>query len=208
MGPLMKTIREVIVTLSIAGFVLCVAAWCLQFVAHSGNKGLRAKTRGQMSQWTIAMEMFNTEYGTYPAIDGTYTAGRGGRPNLVNSDKFAVALTGRQLDGTALPASATTAQKVGNIKLITFHSVGEGEINRSTASPQLQDYFGNTDIAVLYDRNGDGVIDEKDVRNLPTVSPAGHPERHLVPDMDLKHGIRAPVVFYSAGKGGSSEDII
>lgn len=110
----------------------------------------RVKTKVQFSQWAAAMEQFRQEYGFYPAIDG----GSGGR---VAPDYFAGALTGQTLDGLA---AASGSQLAGNARLLRFYGIGEGELNGSRTA--LTDAFGNTDIAVIYDRNGDGLVSSAD----------------------------------------------
>ena len=41
-------------------------------------KAKRAKTRAQLNQWAVAMELFKAEYGAYPQVDDTYAGGGGG----------------------------------------------------------------------------------------------------------------------------------
>jgi hypothetical protein len=203
-----KTKRRMFVALGLAGLALLVTGWYLSSIR---DRALKAKTRAQFSQWALAMEMFNAKYGAYPKVDGTYAGGLRAPDDIINSERFAVALNGRHLDGSDADLRAPTAGaalKVGNTKLIQFISLAAGEIGRSGSTPVLRDYFGNTEIAVLYDRNGDGVIDKRDLHVAPDVSPKGRPGQRLSPDIDLDKGIRAPVAFYSAGRGRSSADII
>ena len=73
--------------------------------------------------------------------------------------------------------------------------------------------YGNTQIAVLYDTNGDGIINLADLPGgtVPPISPLGDPAKRLMPlglAAELAKGIHAGVIFYSAGKGESDADIV
>ena len=155
----------------------------------------RAQTKVLFSQWIAAMELFRQEYGIYPAIDrGT---------GKVDAAVFAGALTGRRLDGSAVENAGELA---GNSRRIAFYAVGENESN--AARTALLDAFGNSEIAVLIDTNGDGRITDADGRVVGVRSADGTVFTPSVSDLDLSAGIRAGVIFYSAGNGRSSGDLI
>ena len=195
-----KAKRRILAVFVVACLVLPVTGW---YVSSLRDKALRAKTRAQFGQWSAAMELYNADYGNFPPIDGNYSGGGSAKVNMVNSEKFSVALTGRKLDGTDADlrvGSAKAEKKVGNTKLKAFYTIAPGELGGST--PVLHDYFGNTEIAVLYDKNGDGIINGTDIRVLPTVRAKGGGTFTPGPaDINLSKGIPAPVAFYSAGKG-------
>ena len=157
----------------------------------------RAKTRVQFGQWAGAMEQFRQEYGYYPAIDG----GSGGK---VRPDFFAGALTGQTLDGSGV---ATAEHLAGNFRQLRFYSVGEGELTE--ARTELTDGFGNTDIAVICDKNGDGKIDSADGAVVAVHGSSGAAE--FTPagtDLNLDTGVRSEVIFYSAGTGLAPGDLV
>src|SRR5690606_8712353 len=109
----------------------------------------KAKTKVLFNQWAVAMEQFKREYGYYPRIDnGT------GR---VQTRYFAGALTGKAPDGSASSAS----ELCGNKRRVVYYTFAEGDLAEGDTS-FLQDSFGNTDIVVLYDINGDGRITSDD----------------------------------------------
>ena len=168
------------------------------------NGAKKVKSHVQFSLWAAAMEEFKSTYGHFPRIDTAMSNGPG--THYLDAERFAVALTGRHLDGTPL---AATDDHVDNIQRRTFYTFSETELD-SAKPPHLRDAFGNTQIAVLYDTNGDGIINTADVPGgvAPTVSPVSHPERHFAPKFDLANGIHAGVIFYSAGKGESADDIV
>ncbi len=157
----------------------------------------RARTKVQFSQWVSAMELFRQEYGFYPPVDG----GSGGR---VLPEYFAGTLTGRSLDGLT---PATPAHLAGNSRVLRFYSMAEGEMNEDRTA--LTDAFGNTDIAVLWARNGDQMISSAD-GDLVAVNPRDGGEA-LQPgprDLDLTAGVRSGVIFYSAGRGSVPGDLV
>ncbi len=157
----------------------------------------RAQTKVQFSQWTTAMDLFQQEYGYYPAVDG----GNGGK---VVPDVFAGALTGQPLNGAGSPP---VSQLAGNSRRLRFYHIGGSEMNEGRT--ELTDGFGNTDIAVIYDKNGDGVVDSADgtARGVHALDGA----TDWTPDgldLDLGRGVRAGVIFYSAGAGRASTDLV
>ena len=157
----------------------------------------RAKTRVQFGQWAGAMEQFRQEYGYYPAIDG----GSGGK---VVPELFAGALTGLTLDGSA-PASAS--HLAGNARQLRFYNIGESELDATRT--ELADAFGNTDMAVIYDRNGDGMIGPADGEVVAVQGGGGgSPSVPASDDLNLSTGVRAGVIFYSAGNGATQSDLV
>ena len=162
----------------------------------------RAKTRVQFNQWTAAIEGFHNEYGYYPALHSSNLvnpAGQNGDPATLHL--FHDVLAARRRDGSALPAYATTTNsqfpEMQNRRLVSFHSFGDADF---ATGGLLRDACDNTAIAVLVDKNLDGVIKiGSDFTTLPAVNgltPAGS-------DFPTA-GIRAGVVFYSASPNGSA----
>jgi len=163
----------------------------------------------QFSQWAAALEGFRNEYGYYPALHGS---------NLVNppgqaTDPAALhlfhdLLAARRRDGSALPvfSSTTPSQfpEVQNRKLISFYCFGDADFsNASSPAPNLlRDAFDNTEIAVLVDRNLDGVIKAgSDFTTLPAVG-------GLTPtaaDFPAA-GVRAGVIFYAPAPGADARN--
>jgi prepilin-type N-terminal cleavage/methylation domain-containing protein len=202
------TLIEVLTVVALIGIIGTIVMPMAQAIRV---KAIRAKTRAQLSQWALAMEMFNAEYGSYPKIDGSYAGGRSGPDGLVNGEKFSVALSGRKLDGddTALRNANPSSRgqlTVGNTRLITFYSPAQGEINLEDTPPSLVDYFGNKEIGVIYDKNGDGIINRNDVTTLQPVSAkiGGKYTPDTTTDINLTLGVHSPVIFYSPGAGDST----
>jgi hypothetical protein len=156
------------------------------------------------------MALYKQEYGFYPPVNRAAFATP--LANKLNSPAFAAALSGRNINGAALPADATRPALFGNQKRLSFYSFSDSDLN--PAKTKLVDAFGNTDIVVIYDRNVDGIITTGDLdagSSAPTVEGDGSGNTtNLTPDtgMTATGGPRAAVIFYSAGKGESASDIV
>ena len=154
----------------------------------------------QFSQWAAALEGFRGEYGYFPAFDATALVNGGATTTITGDHLFHDILTGRKRDGTALAATGSAATQ--NRKLIGFHSFGESDFtNASSPTPNLlRDAFDNTAIAVLVDKNLDGVIRVgSDYPALPAVG-------GLVPGATdfPATGVRAGVLFYVPAPGADA----
>jgi prepilin-type N-terminal cleavage/methylation domain-containing protein len=167
------SLLELLAVIAVIGIL---AALIFPSVGAARKSAHRAKTKVQFNQWAAAIESFRSEYGYYPAFDTTNLVNGGASTTLFGDHLFHDLLAGRRRDGTALPAGPALTQ---NRKRIAFHTFAEGELTDAT-SPfpyLLKNAFENVSIAVLVDRNLDGVINAADY-------PAGFP-------------------FVTAGDGGS-----
>lgn len=189
--------------LTVIAIIAILAGILIPTVSSVRVSAKRAETKVRFSQWASAMEQFRQEYGYYPAIDG------GGVANKVNPARFAGALTGRKLDGVGF-VSNTDADLAGNKRMIAFYALSERELNSTRTA--LVDAFGNTDFAVYYDKDGDGRITVADAASGSPVSVAG--ESGVVQpatteiNLAATAGVRASIVFYSAGRSTSQDDIV
>jgi len=190
------TLIELLTVIAIVGIL---AALVFPAVGAANRAAKKTRSRVQFSQWAVAMEQFKQEYGYYPRIDG------GGAPNKLNPARFAGALTGKRLDGTPF-ASNTDVELAGNSRMIAFYSVGENEL--SAGRTQLLDAFGNADIAVLYDQDGDGLIRAADGARVAVAALDGTALTPSAADLNLAAGVRAGVIFYSAGNGRHEGDLV
>jgi prepilin-type N-terminal cleavage/methylation domain-containing protein len=182
------TLLELLSVLAILGIL---ASLIFPSVGAARRSAHRAKIKVQFAQWAAAIESFRGEYGFYPAFDSS---------NLVNGGVTAAAhpfhdiLAARNRDGTALTAGGAAALQ--NRKAIAFFLFSEADLN---AAGLIRDAFDNTSIAVLVDKDLDGVIRPgADFAALPEVGgmtpssadfPAG--------------GVRAGVVFYAPVPGAT-----
>ena len=168
-----------------------LAALIFPSVSGARRSANKAKTKVQFAQWTAAIEAFRGEYGYYPAFDSS---------NLVNGGAtgtehpFHDLLAGRHRDGSPLTAGSAAAAQ--NKKAISFYSFGEAEIGPANL---IRDAFDDTAIAVLVDKDLDGVIKAgADFTTLPAVG-------GITPgaaDFPLT-GVRAGVIFYAPAPGAT-----
>lgn len=196
-----------------AGFSLLEVLSVLGVIAVLGGIALPAsrtalefarsvRTQAQFVQWTAALELHRAEYGEFPKIS------EGG---LLDSERFATALTG--LD--SLGREVTDDRLNGNVRRRRFMMLVPGDwlrLEAPTARAVVVDAFGNSDIGVLYDRDGDGWIRDAE-RVLPSLRP-GNARDGFGPAVDLlgarvleADGLRARIVFVSVGAGGQREAI-
>jgi prepilin-type N-terminal cleavage/methylation domain-containing protein len=196
------TLIELLTVIAIIGILAGIIIPTVGAVKVSANK---AKTKVQFSQWSAATELFKQEYGYYPTflsnrVNGSVSATS---TSIVNTDKlFQELLSGRGL-GTGTPPAFVSAALSQNKKRLPFYSFSDSEITSRDAQDGfdggVKDAFGNVEIAVYVDTNGDGFVNSNDA-TWTGVKANG--EATATPDVPTG-GVRAGVIFYSPGKGGS-----
>lgn len=158
----------------------------------------RARTRVLFSQWTLACAQFRQEYGFVPVL--------GAGNVLASADDttaFLRILTGRNPDGSAVSDPATLG---GNVRRLTFYTPAAGEVR----SGRLTDAFGNAEFGVMVDRDGDGWVRPGGADGpVPAVHGADG-RGPFFPGADLlpPGGVPAEVIFFSAGRGRSADDLV
>ncbi len=183
------TLLELLTVLAILGLLAALIFPSVSSARRSANK---AKARVQFTQWAAAIESFRGEYGYYPAFDAS---------NLVNGGATATdhlfhdILAAKKRDGTALTAGGAAAMQ--NRKLISFYSFSDADF---TPANLLRDAFDNTAIAVLVDKDLDGVI--RPGADFATLPPVGG----ITPtSADFPaNGVRAGVIFYAPAPGATA----
>lgn len=195
--PSAFTLLELLSVIAIIGILAALIFPAVRSARVSANK---ARTKVQFSQWAAAMEGFRGEYGYYPAFDSTALVNGGATTAITGDHPFHDILAGRKRDGSPLlPAGPAATQ---NRKLISFYSFSDADFtNASSPTPNLlRDAFDNTEIAVLVDKNLDGVIRiGSDYPVLPAVG-------GLTPgaaDFPVT-GVRAGVLFYAPAPGADA----
>jgi len=185
------TLIEVLVVIAIIGVLTAILIATVSGVHDSASK---ARVKVQFAQWAAAVEAFRSEYGHYPQFGASHKVNGGDQGGSVGGEHlFHDILAGHRRDGQSLGPLAAAQ----NRRHIRFYSFAQSEFSESGESPALiQDALGNTDIAVLVDRNLDGRIDTADYPALPAVSR----EDVLIGAPSLpQSGLPASVAFYSAG---------
>jgi len=191
------TLLELLSVIAVIGLLAAMIFPAVRSARVAANK---ARTKVQFSQWAAALEGFRSEYGYYPAFDPTAPVNGGASTAPAGDHLFHDILAGRKRDGTALPPTGPAATQ--NRKLIGFYSFGESDFT-TAGSPTpnlLHDAFDNTEIAVLVDRDLDGVIKAGgDFAVLPAVG-------GLTPGaVDFPAtGVRAGVIFYAPAPGADA----
>lgn len=196
--------------LAVVAVIAILVGILLPSLNSARASALGARTRIQFGQWQTAFEQFRQEYGYYPSV-GT----DGKLATAADTLKFVRTLSGQNLDGTAV---AIPADLNGNLKRVSFCVFGEsdffdpdrpgGGIDFS-GNELLCDAFGNTEIGVLADRNGDGFIKAADDGPVAAVRGAASAAAISPAEADLPAaGVRAGVLFYSAGRGGGQAGVI
>jgi prepilin-type N-terminal cleavage/methylation domain-containing protein len=207
------TLIELLTVIAIIGIL---AALLFPAISSVITKAHKAAVKNQLSQWTVAAQAFKSDYSFYPQLDGAYGSSNGSA-NVVNPAKFAIALTGTQLDGTVLPSAASPTDLVGNTKRRLYYSIGNSELLLTDGvATGLKDAFDNTEFAYLYDSNGDGFVRNDDkvyngaAQAAPTITAATNSKftPDATNDVNLVKGIRAGVLFYSPGPGNSDGSAI
>lgn len=178
--------------LSVIAIIGILAALLFPGLSSARRSATRAKTKVQFAQWTAAIESFRSEYGHYPVFDA------GGLVNggVTETDHlFHDLLAARKRSGAAL--SLGDAALAQNRKLISFYSFGDAELNQTGL---VCDASGHTALAVLTDRDLDGVIKQGvDFTALPTVN-GMTPTSVDIPTT----GVRAGVIFYAPALGANA----
>jgi prepilin-type N-terminal cleavage/methylation domain-containing protein len=179
------TLIELLTVMAIIGILAAIIIPTVSSVRVSANK---AKTKVQFNQWAAAIESFRSEYGFYPSFDSSNKVN--GSAVSSGDHMFHDILAGRKRDGEAIGSAASSQ----NRKRIAFYAFSEGDFTdtESTVPNLLQDAFGNTEIAVLVDKNLDGRIDSSDYSSAPIVHGIS-PTIYDIPS----NGIRMSVVFYA-----------
>lgn len=199
------TLLELLIVIALIGIL---AALLFPAVGAARRGTQAARTRVQFAQWTAAIEAFRSEYGHYPAFDASGLVNGGAASSPSGEHLFHDVLAGRRRDGTtfspedAAPGSAA----VQNRKRLRFHAFAAGEIT-DAADPRphlVRDASGATEVAVLVDRDLDGMIrigPGGDYATAPAVGGAAPGVAELP-----AAGIRAGVLFYAPAPGSTAAE--
>ncbi len=206
------TLLELLAVVAIIGIL---AAIVIPTTAAVRNSALKARTRVQLGQWAVAIDLFREEYGAYPVFATGAKVNAGAAAALGAVHPFHDLLAGRRRDGSALPETVGAAvdgvpppeaQNVRHVAFVRFAAADLFGADAPTATEValLHDAFGGTDIAVLVDRNGDGWINARDYPQWPEVGPPDAPLRRIIPAEPITTGIRTGVLLYSAPPGATA----
>ena len=179
------TLIELLTVIAIIGILAAIIIPTVGAVKVAANK---ARTKTQFSQWSVSMGLFKSEYGYYPAI---------GSANKIDPAIFFPTLTAKTYSG------ATPSTFYGNTKRQSFYAPSDSDVT-SIAN-------GDTDFVYFIDTNNDGIVNNADNPALSLQSVTPIEGAALTPTSSaivVATGVRAGVIFYSAGKGSSASDIV
>jgi prepilin-type N-terminal cleavage/methylation domain-containing protein len=187
--------------LAVLAVVAILAGLLLPVTTQVRGFALKVRTRAMFAQWTVAVEQFRADTGAYPQL------GDDGRLDPV---RFLAALCGQTPEGG--PAAVTDLQ--GNLRRARYLSLAPEEwLGDGRGGGVLLDAFANSQIAVLLDLDGDGLIRGDELLRPPLMR--GNPQEGFIgvpastePDIGVGGVIRAAVAFYSVGRGQSGDDYV
>jgi prepilin-type N-terminal cleavage/methylation domain-containing protein len=198
------TLIELLAVIAVIGALAAILIPTVSAVRVSANK---AKTKAQFMQWAAAIESFRGAYGFFPIFHESGLVNPPGQStDPAAMHIFHDVLAGRRRNFDVLPAfalAAPLAPEAQNRKRIAFYSFAESDLTAATSlAPNLiRDAFENTTIAVLVDRNLDGVIRIGAGGDYPALPAVGGMTPSIV-DFPVS-GIRTGVIFYAPAPGAS-----
>ncbi len=226
------TLIELLTVIAIIGIL---AAITIPVVGGVRDNAKKTKTRMQFSNWSQAITSFKADYGYLPRFPDNRVNGGLDHDDTSLEDAdylFRELLTGQGTEPVASGMDFRSGEKDAatrqNKKRRSYTSFGAGDLTNTAASADdavdgaVKDAFGNVEIAVIVDRNGDGFVNNQDLigtTNYIEVTATGNRGKVLrsgdtgiikyfeAADASGR-GVRAEVVFYSAGKGSNSGDIL
>jgi prepilin-type N-terminal cleavage/methylation domain-containing protein len=197
------TLIELLTVIAIIAILAAILIPVVSAVKVTANK---AKTKVQFSQWSAAISLFKQDYGFYPDFGASAPTTDTG----VNLSTGSVAqlffdvLSGKKPDGTAINGAALTQNK----RRGSYYDFSATELSATGATvDSIIDAFGNTEIRVIIDYNYDGLITTGTAAVRAGNATEGFGTAYS-PVAFPNGGVRAGVVFYSAGKGSNATDIV
>ena len=208
------TLIELLTVIAIIGILAAIVIPSAGGARTAANK---AKTRAQFAQWAAAFEAFRQEYGSYPQMYNQGLANQSASPTATAEHLFHDTLAGHRRDPSGAWGAPTVrtppmpqTQNPRRIQFVAFTDsdfVTAADVtagfNTNAQLNFIRDAFHNTSIAVLTDRNLDGVINGSDMPSgVPRVTPPEGGATIAPPATDLPTGrtggLHAGVIFYSA----------
>ncbi len=204
------TLIELLTVIAIIGILAAIIIPTVSSVKTSANK---AKTKVQFGQWASAIGLFKQDYGFYPYFAAGATAPAADTSYNLNDapakQLFVEILSGKRPDGTALTAGSDALRQ--NKRRGAYFSFSDSELVSTTGTvDSLKDAFDNTEIRVMIDYNYDGMVTAGGSAVRGGNVTDGYGTGYSLPAAvySTATGVRAGVVFYSAGKGSNANDIV
>ena len=233
------TLIELLTVIAVIGVL---SAILIPTVAKVRSNAKRTQAKAQISQLTLALTMFKQEYGYFPVIPQNKLNGDLAYNATTISDKARQMLMLELLTGRDADPSTTTFEsdeknlttgtpRAQNKKRISFMDLPINTVKIFDQDKKaIIDVYGNLEIVVLVDRNGDGIATDdepSDMNGDGTISAGEHinefpsvyassgnslnsadiktTKLSLISNSTNTYGVRAPIVIYSAGEGSKTK---
>ncbi len=144
------TLIELLTVVAIIGLL---TAFILPCMGSSQKWSQKAQTKVRFQQYLLALENYKLEYGRYPL----FLENSKGKVIALNNHikEFVISLSGKSYVGNG--SSGSEDMKKYNPQKISFYEFHENEFARDERD-KLSDGFGNKEIFLIKDEDGDGII--------------------------------------------------
>jgi len=156
------TLIELLTVIAIIGILAGILIPTVGVVRQKANV---ATSKAQISQYLTALQSFKGEYGYYPFSSKLNNRGEFRLNEGSNSRDFYETLMARDLRNPSESVSGN-----GNRRRITFYTFQESEFYAGPDASKrntIADAFGNNQIRIVFDTDGDGVVTVPD-RDSPS----------------------------------------
>lgn len=192
-SPLARKAFTLIELLTVIAIIGILAGMIGVVVGTVQKKSKVAATKTMYRDWASGIEQYKTAYGTYPFLNNKYETNADTQISLENPTtvkEFIMCLSGRQPifdgGGALSPGAGGDARKF-NKKGTAFVTFAPEAFQMSEADNQytrkLQDRFGNSNIRLVMDTDGNGIVKPTDTLPEGAADPNGN--------------IAARVIFYT-----------
>jgi prepilin-type N-terminal cleavage/methylation domain-containing protein len=159
------TLIELLTVIAIIGIIAGMLAAVVPLVQKRAKV---ASSKAMFQTWTAAIEQYKSAYGQYPYLNNIYNSGNDTVVSLNNNAtvvEFLKCMTGRQpiFDGAGpLSTGAGGDARKFNKQGTTFCDFG-GDAFSPDDPRKLADKFGNTNIRIVMDTDGNGLVRPTDI---------------------------------------------